>query len=102
MAQESTRHGNNCRGYSYIIKHKKGKAMIESQGKRYFSPREISDQALITNSKGKGDYNYVLNLIKEGRIPAVIVNEGKQVPYYMVAEDAIKDFNDTRFKRQTV
>ena len=72
--------------------------MIEASGEKYFSPREITDMKLITNTKGKGDYNYVLSLIRDGKLSAKVLNEGKQVTYYVVSMTEIERFNNSRFQ----
>lgn len=62
-------------------------------GTKYYSPREIADTGMITNSKGKNDYGFVLRLIKRGKLDAAIFNEESQIPYYLVDEKEIIKYN---------
>lgn len=67
-------------------------------GENYYSPREIAEKGLITNSKGKPDYGYVLRLIKRGDLAdAKVFNPNSQIPYYLVSEKEIERYNN-RFK----
>lgn len=76
--------------------------MIIYEGKKYFKPSEIAKLGLIVNGKGKGDYNMVLKLIREGELKAMVLNAGKKVEYSVVSEDEIKHYNDNRFTTKTV
>lgn len=67
--------------------------------KRWFTPMEIAKQGLIQSSKGAngtvaGNYNFVLELIKSGRIRAKNYAKGKK-PYWLVPEDEIVRYHDT-------
>ena len=47
---------------------------------------------LITNSRGKNDYGYVLRLVKSGKLNHKIVNEDSSIVYYMISEQDIHDY----------
>jgi len=64
-------------------------------GKKWYKPSEIAKLGLILNSKGKGDYNFVLNLIKSGRLRAKDYSNGKKVSYWLVPEDEIDRYHNT-------
>lgn len=73
-------------------------------GKRWFTPMEIAKQGLIQNSKGdratvSGNYNFVLELIKAGRLHAKNYAKGKK-PYWLVPESEIVRYHDTVTKVQ--
>ncbi len=71
--------------------------MLEHKGKRYYKPSEIAKQNLIQNSVGRGDYRYVLRLIKRGELKAEVWNASGDKPYYIVSQDEIDSFNESRF-----
>ena len=71
--------------------------MIEQNGKRWFKPSEIAKKSLIKNSVGKGDYRYVLRLIKRGDLHAETWNARGEKPYFVVSKDEIDSFNEQRF-----
>lgn len=60
---------------------------------------EIAKQGLIQNSKGdlgtiSGNYDFVIELIKSGRLKAKNYSNGKK-PYYLVPEDEILRYHQT-------
>lgn len=65
---------------------------------KWLKPMEIAKQGLIQNTTGhgttKGNYHYIIGLIKSGRLRAKNVGRG-QTPYYLVPEDEIKRYHDT-------
>lgn len=61
-------------------------------GVNYYSPREVAKMGLITNSRGKNDYGYVLRLVKSGKLNHKIVNEDSSIVYYMISEQDIHDY----------
>lgn len=63
--------------------------MIEVRGDRYYQPREVADLGLITNSKGKKDYRFILRLIEKGLLSHSILNPESQTPYYLISERSI-------------
>lgn len=67
--------------------------MIEIGGKRFFKPSEVAKYGLIVNSKGESEYRFVLRLIHEGTLEARVWNSETQVPYYMVPEEEIVQYN---------
>lgn len=67
--------------------------MITVNGENYFSPREIATENMIVNSKGKGDYMFVIRLINKGKIEAKVFNKESKIPYYMVSDKEIKRYN---------
>ncbi len=71
--------------------------MIEQNGKRWFKPSEIAKLELIKNSMGNGDYRYVLRLINNGQLNAEQWNVAGDKPYYIVSQDEIDKFNESRF-----
>jgi hypothetical protein len=71
--------------------------MIEQNGKRWYKPSEIAKRELIKNSVGKGDYRFVLRLIKGGQLKAETWNVSGEKPYFVVSQDEIDSFNEARF-----
>lgn len=71
--------------------------MKSIKGQKWYKPREIAKLGLIKNSTGgdfeDSNYNFILVQIKAGRLEAHNYSEGKKRAYYMVSEQAIKDFN---------
>ena len=63
-------------------------------GENYYKPREIVNQGLIVNSKGKQDYGFVLRLIKNGDLKSVVFNEASQIKYNLVSESEIAKYNN--------
>lgn len=68
-------------------------------GQKWFTPMEIAKQGLIVNSKGdnstiNGNYNYVLMLIKTGRLKAKNYSNGKQRANYLIPESEIVRYHD--------
>lgn len=68
--------------------------------KKWFTPMEIAKLGLIKNSKGdrstlSGNYNYVLELIKSGRLRAKNYSRGKVRQNWLVPEDEIARYHDT-------
>jgi len=70
--------------------------MRKIEGKRWFRPREIAQEGLIKNSTGgdnvESNYNFILNLIKSGRLAAKNYGMGN-TPYWLVSEDEIKRYH---------
>lgn len=67
--------------------------------KKWYTPMEIAKLGLIKSSKGdsgtvSGHYNFVLGLIKSGRLRAKDYAHGKK-PYWLVPEDEIARYHDT-------
>lgn len=63
---------------------------------RKYAPSEIYRHGFILNTKGKPDYQYVLHLIKIGRLRAENVCEGEFKKYFKVlGSDIIKWKNST-------
>ena len=60
----------------------------------YLRPSEIAKQKLITNSKGNGDYRYVLRLIESGRLKAKDRVLSGDKPYYVVHKDEIERYRE--------
>lgn len=62
-------------------------------GKTWYRPREIARQGLIKNSTGgdneESNYNYILNLIKSGRLKAKDYSTGTKMHYWLVSADEI-------------
>lgn len=70
------------------------------EGQQWFKPMEIAELGLIQSSKGKrgtvaGNYNYVLKLIKSGRLGAKNYSAVEGKPYWLVPEDEIKRYHAT-------
>jgi hypothetical protein len=61
---------------------------------KLYKPRDIAEQALILNTKGKQDYWYILHLIRKGVLKAIDKGTGK-TSHYMVNGTEIK-----RYKRE--
>lgn len=66
----------------------------------WFTPMEIAKQRLIVNSKGdsstiSGNYNFVLELIKSGRLRAKNYSTGSVRPNWLVSEDEIARYQST-------
>lgn len=68
--------------------------MLQINGKTYLKPSEIAQQGLIVNTKGKSDYKFVLRLIKSGKLPSRQFNDSEKLPYYIVAEDDVRAYNE--------
>lgn len=69
-------------------------------GKKWYTPMEIAKQRLIVNSRGEhstlsGNYNYVLELIKSGKLRAKNYSKGNQRANYLVPETEIARYHDT-------
>lgn len=68
--------------------------------KKWYTPMDIAKLGLIQNRKGdrgtvSGHYNYVLELIKSGRLHAKNYSTGKKKSYWMVPEAEIVRYHDT-------
>ena len=66
---------------------------------KWYTPREIANLGLIQNHKGDhgtpaGHYNYVLELIRTGRLKAKNYSTGKR-PFWLVPESEIARYHDT-------
>lgn len=69
-------------------------------GRDWYTPMQIAELGLIQNSKGdkatvKGNYNFILELIKAGRLRAKNYSVGKQRSNWLVPEDEIARYHDT-------
>lgn len=69
-------------------------------GKKWYTPMDIAKLGLIVNSKGNkstisGNYNFVLGLIKAGRLRAKNYSTGSQRQNWLVPEDEIARYHDT-------
>lgn len=64
--------------------------------KQLYKPSEIAELGLITNSKGKPDYRYVLRLVTNGNLKAIDYSLTGQKAYWLVHIDEIKRFNKER------
>jgi hypothetical protein len=67
-------------------------------GKIFYRPREIAELGLITNAKGgagsiSGHYDYILNLIHDGKLKARNYSRKATFKHYLVSEDEINRFN---------
>ncbi len=74
--------------------------MKVAYGKKWYTPMDIAKQGLIQNSKGdkstvSGNYNYVMQLIKSGRLRAKNYSTGKKLPNYLVPADEIERYHNT-------
>lgn len=68
--------------------------------KKWYKPMEIAKLGLIQSSKGDngtvlGHYNYVLELIKSGRLRAKNYSNGKVRQNWLVPEDEIARYHET-------
>lgn len=68
--------------------------------KKWYTPMDVAKLGLIKNSKGdkatvSGNYNFVLELIKSGRLRAKNYSHGKQRQNWLIPEDAIAAYHDT-------
>lgn len=66
--------------------------------KHWFKPMEVAKMGLIKNSRGAessvmGNYNFILELIKSGRLKAKNYSPGSQRPYYLVSETEIEKYH---------
>lgn len=68
--------------------------MIELNGIKYLTPKEIATEKIITNRKDNSDYGFVLRLIKNNVLKAQIFNEDSKIPYYLVAEAEIAKYKN--------
>lgn len=57
-----------------------------------YSPRQIANLKLIKTSRGNSRYHFVLDEIKNGRLPAINVGKG-DVPYFRVRGQDIIEWN---------
>ncbi len=67
---------------------------------KWFTPMEIAKHGLIQNSKGdagtvSGTYNYVLELIRSGRLKGKNYSRGKIRANWLVPETEIRRYHDT-------
>lgn len=73
--------------------------MKTQYGQIWYKPMEIAKQGLIQNSKADkgtvaGNYDFVLELIKSGRLQAKNYGKGAK-PYYLVPEREILRYHET-------
>jgi hypothetical protein len=70
--------------------------MRKINNKKWYRPREIAEQGLIKNSTGgdnvESNYNFILVQIRNGNLKGKNYSEGS-VPYWLVCEDAIRDYH---------
>lgn len=74
--------------------------MRTTNNKKWYTPMEIVKLGLIQNSRGgnstvRGNYNFVLELIKSGRLRAKNYSTGDQRANWLVPEDEIARYHDT-------
>ncbi len=66
-------------------------------GKVWYRPREIARLGLIKNSTGgnneQSNYHFILGQIKAGRLKAKDYSKGDKLSYYLVSEDAIREYH---------
>jgi hypothetical protein len=64
---------------------------------KWYRPREIARLGLIKNSTGgdneESNYNFILVQIKKGTLRARNYSEGQKMNYYLVSEEAIRDYH---------
>ena len=58
--------------------------MQNIEPEKFYTPKEIADNKFIVNSKGKGDYNFILKLINRGVLKAMDYTFGMPRPQYQV------------------
>ena len=71
--------------------------MIEHNGEKWYKPSEIAKLELIKNTIGKGDYRFVVRMIKSGKLKAETWNSSGSKPYFIVSDSEIDNYNNTRF-----
>lgn len=64
-----------------------------TEAKQWLKPSEIANMSLIVNSKGRGDYRYVLRLIKNGKLKARDWSQAGEKPYWLVHVEDIDKYN---------
>lgn len=74
--------------------------MQQIENKIWYKPMEIAQMGLIKSSLGDkgaviGHYNFILELIKSGRLRAKNYSTGSKRPYWLVPEDEIARYHDT-------
>lgn len=74
--------------------------MREIYAKKWYTPLEIAKLGLIKNSRGEAstvasNYNYILQLIKTGRIRAKNYSSSQKRAFWLVPEDEIVRYHDT-------
>ncbi len=66
--------------------------------KKWYRPREIARLRLITNSvdsdKELSNYDFILELIKAGRLKARQYGKNPAYPYYLISAKEIERYND--------
>ena len=67
---------------------------MEIEHGRWYRPSEIAKLGLILNSRGNGDYGFVLKLIKDGRLKAsnYAKPDSIQGPYWRVKGSWISEY----------
>lgn len=61
-------------------------------GVQYWTPREIAEQGMITNYKGKQDYHFVLRLVRSGRLKYAVLNPASSVEYKLIPQSEIDKY----------
>lgn len=76
------------------------------QNKKWFKPREIAQLGLIQSSSGTnneaGNYNFILELIKAGKLRAKDYSVSGGKPYWLISEDEIKRWHRATSNRLEV
>lgn len=67
--------------------------------KKWYTPMEIAKLGLIKNSKGDsgtipGHYNYILELIKTGKLQAKNYSSTDKFKSYLISEDEIRKYHN--------
>ena len=68
--------------------------MLVINGMVHYTPKEIAEQGLIVNSRGKRDYSFVLRLVRAGKLEYRVFNEESKIPYYLIPETEIERYNN--------
>lgn len=67
------------------------------RNQKWYRPREIARLGLIQNSSGSnneaGNYNFILNLIKAGKLKAKDYSSTGRQPYWLVPESEIDKYH---------
>lgn len=69
------------------------------EGKKWYRPREIARLGLIRNSTGgdneNSNYDFILSLIRSGRLGAKDYSMGSKMRLWLVPEDEITRYHNT-------
>lgn len=74
------------------------RVVFDIYGKKWYKPREIARLGLIQSSKGdastlSGSYNFILELIKSGKLKARNYSHSGTRSYWLISEDEIKRYH---------